>query len=69
MRPVAYYLGIILAEVMIFFLTNLLLVLFAGITGASFYFKAAPIVLPSMFAVAFPFIAFCQLLGMMFNKS
>ena len=68
-RPSAYYLGLALAECVIFTVSNAVLIIISGIVGATFFFKASVIILPATIFASLPFILLNQLLGMIYDKS
>ena len=56
LRPSAYYLGIALAESLIFIVTNALLVLFSGLLGIEIFFKAGPQIMLVIVFLSLPLI-------------
>jgi hypothetical protein len=69
MRSSAYYLGLLLAEVIIFLFPQCILMLLSRVIGIDVYFKAAGLILPGFVAFAFPFILTNYLIGFLYTSS
>lgn len=69
MNPVAYYIGLLGAEMVIFCVPCLLLILFSFLTNLDSFTNHAGTMLTTMVIFGFPFIAMNQLISFVFDKT
>lgn len=68
-NPISYYVGILCAEMMIFFIPCLLLILFSFLTNLVIFTNHAGIILLTLVVFGVPFICFNQLISFIFDKT
>jgi hypothetical protein len=69
MNPAAYYIGLICAEMVIFFIPCLLLILFSFLTNLEQFTNHAGVILTTLVIFGVPFIALNQLISFLFEKT
>lgn len=69
MNPAAYYIGLICAEMVIFFIPCLLLIMFSFLTNLEQFTNHAGVILTTLLIFGVPFIALNQLISFLFDKT